>query len=199
MKSKSSLILRIAMAAVGAGSLCVVATLSAQQPAYTPDNPYLQKSKAAPSPSATAAAAKVSTLSAKDKDFLVSAASSGGWEVETGKLAEGKAQSDVTRKIAARMIAEHSKTNLEVVDLAKKKGLAISTENIKAQRGLSGGPKFDKQYLTLTEQDHQQTVKAFEKEAASGNDSEVKAWAAKTLPTLKQHLSMVSDALSKVQ
>ena len=199
MKSKFSFISRIAMAAVAAGSLGVVATLCAQQPAYTPDNPFLQKMVATPTPRAAAVPnPKASTLSAKDKDFLVSAASSGGWEVSTGKMAQNKAQSDATRNLAARMSAYHSQTNKEVVDLAKKKGLAISTENIKAQQ-LSAGPKFDKQYLTLMEQDHQQTIKAFEKEAASGNDAEIKAWAAKTLPTLKQHLSMVTNALSKAE
>ena len=198
MKSKFSFISRIAMAAVAAGSFCVVATVRAQQPAYTPDNPFLQKMVATPTPRAAIPNPKASTLSAKDKDFLVNAASSGGWEVATGKMAENKAQSDATRNLAARMSAYHSQTNKEVVDLAKKKGLAISTENIKAQQ-LSAGPKFDKQYLTLTEQDHQQTIKAFEKEAASGNDAEIKAWAAKTLPTLKQHLSMVTNALSKVE
>jgi putative membrane protein len=197
MKSKFPFIPKIAMAAVAAGSLSVVATLYAQQPAYTPDNPFLQKMAATPPPRATPNP-KASTLSAKDKDFLVNAASSGGWEVATGKMAEGKAQSDATRNLAARMSAYHSQTNKEVVDLAKKKGLAISTENIKPQQ-LSGGPKFDKQYLTLMEQDHQQTIRAFEKEAASGNDPEIKAWAAKTLPTLKEHLSMVTNALSKAE
>ena len=198
MKSKFSFIPKIAMAAVAAGGLSVVATLYAQQPAYTPDNPFLQKRMAATPPPRATPNPKASTLSAKDKDFLVNAASSGGWEVATGKMAEGKAQSDATRNLAARMSAYHSQTNKEVVDLAKKKGLAISTENIKAQQGLSGS-HFDKQYLTLMEQDHQQTIRAFEKEAASGNDAEIKAWAAKTLPTLKQHLSMVTNALSKAE
>ena len=195
MKSRFSFIPKITIAAVVAGSLCVVATLCAQQPAYTPDNPFLQKMAATPPPRATPNP-KASTLSAKDKDFLVNAASSGGWEVATGKMAESKAQTDATRNLAARMSAYHSQTNKEVVDLAKKKGLAISTENIKAQQGLSGS-HFDKQYLTLMEQDHQQTIRAFEKEAASGDDPEIKAWAAKTLSTLKQHLSMVTNALSK--
>jgi putative membrane protein len=198
MKSKFSFISRITIAAVAAGSLGMLATLCAQQPAYTPDNPFLQRMAATPPPRATSNP-KASTLSAKDKDFLLSAASSGGWEVATGKMAEGKAQGDAARNLAARMSAYHSQTNKEVVDLAKKKGLAISTENIKPQHGLSGGPKFDKQYLTLMEQDHQQSIKAFEKEAASGNDPEIKAWAAKTLPTLKEHLSMVTNALSKVE
>jgi len=196
MKSKFLFISRIAVAAVTASSLCAIAAICAQE-AYPPDNPHFRKSATA-TPSPSAAKAKATNLSAKDKNFLVSAASSGGWEVETGKLAERKAQGEATKNLAARMVADHSKAIKEMVDLAKKKGLAISTENIKAQQ-LSGGPNFDKQYLTLMEQDHQQSIKAFEKEAASGDDPEIKAWAAKTLPTLKQHLSSVADALSKVK
>ncbi len=44
--------------------------------------------------------------------------------------------------------------------------------------------------------DHQKDVKAFEKAAASAGDSDIKAFAAKTLPTLKAHLKQVQD-LSK--
>jgi len=37
--------------------------------------------------------------------------------------------------------------------------------------------------------DHSKVIAAFEKEIASGSDPDVKAWASKTLPTLREHLS----------
>lgn len=212
MKSK----LKFVSLAVGTGALFAAATLyaqgygqpapkpatgaaappAAQQQPYEPDNPFFRKSS--PSPTAGAAAAKAAKpLSAKEKKFLVDAASSGGWEIATGRVAEQKAQSSATKEIAARMIADHSKTNKELVDLGKKKGLEISTEAVKAQH--IAAEDFDKKYLNLVVQDHQEESSAFEKEAKSGDDADIKKWAAKTLPTIKQHLALAKDALSKAK
>lgn len=41
--------------------------------------------------------------------------------------------------------------------------------------------------------DHKKDVGEFQKEAKSGKDPEVKAWAATTLPTVEEHLRMISD------
>ena len=43
---------------------------------------------------------------------------------------------------------------------------------------------------------HQQDVRDFSRAASTAKDAEVKAFAAKTLPTLKEHLQQVQD-LSK--
>jgi putative membrane protein len=42
--------------------------------------------------------------------------------------------------------------------------------------------------------DHQKDVSEFRKQSQSGKDAEIKAWAAKTLPTLETHLKLVQDA-----
>jgi hypothetical protein len=42
--------------------------------------------------------------------------------------------------------------------------------------------------------DHKKDIKAFEKEAKSGSDQEIKQFAADTVPTLKGHLSMAENA-----
>jgi putative membrane protein len=38
-------------------------------------------------------------------------------------------------------------------------------------------------------EDHEKAVKLFSKEAQQGQDADLKAFAAKTLPTLQEHLS----------
>lgn len=159
------------------------------------DNPFLRRST--PAPSAGAPAASGSRLSAKDKHFLTEAAASGSWEIATGKSAEQKAQSSGTKEIASRMIADHSKTNKELIDLGNKKGLTISSEGSKPQQISS--EDFDKRYLNLVVQDHQQASDLFAKEAASGDDPDIKKWAAKTLPTIKQHLAQAKGALNKAK
>ncbi len=55
---------------------------------------------------------------------------------------------------------------------------------------LSGktGAEFDRAFLKEAISHHEKDVALFEKESTSGSDPELKAFAAKTLPTLRQHL-----------
>jgi len=47
------------------------------------------------------------------------------------------------------------------------------------------GAEFDRAYVRDMVEDHKKDVAAFTRESMSGKDSEVKTWAAKTLPTLR--------------
>jgi putative membrane protein len=51
--------------------------------------------------------------------------------------------------------------------------------------------------LKLLEEGHKSTIADFERAAKSSDDSELRAWASKTLPALKQHLAMVQGAEKK--
>lgn len=53
------------------------------------------------------------------------------------------------------------------------------------------GAAFDRAYVRDMVADHQQDVAAFTRESNQGKDSDVTAWAAKTLPTLQEHLKMI--------
>jgi hypothetical protein len=46
--------------------------------------------------------------------------------------------------------------------------------------------------------DHKKDVAAFEKEAGGGTDAELKAFAASTLPTLREHLQMIQRINDKM-
>ena len=58
------------------------------------------------------------------------------------------------------------------------------------------GTAFDKAYTKAMVRDHKKDGKEFEREAANGIDSDVKAFAAKMLPILREHLRM-ADGLEK--
>lgn len=51
------------------------------------------------------------------------------------------------------------------------------------------GAEFDRAYMTQMVEEHEKTVQLFEQESKSGQDAEVKAWAAKQLPALREHLT----------
>jgi putative membrane protein len=48
------------------------------------------------------------------------------------------------------------------------------------------GDEFDRGYVNLMVKDHEQDVKAFEMQSTKANDPDIRAWAAKTLLTLRE-------------
>jgi putative membrane protein len=141
-----------------------------------------------------------SKLSANDKKFIKKAYKGGMEEVENAKMAKEKAKNDATKDVADKMVTDHSKANDDLEAIAKEENLDLS--GVKAKPTEISGDNFDKQYLTMLKKDHEKDIAMFEKEAndtGEKEDSDVKEFAKKTLPTLKEHLKMVEDALAKVQ
>ena len=56
----------------------------------------------------------------------------------------------------------------------------------------------DRAYISAMVKDHKEDIAEFEKEASSGSDPNIKAFAAKTLPTLKEHLTMAESTARQV-
>src|SRR5947199_4681640 len=182
-----------AIAIVAAGSLCTIGTVRAQTDTSIGSNPHL-RSQSAPGQSPGNALVK---LSQKDMAFIQKAAGGGQQEVEDGKLAEKQGKSADVKRIGARMVADHTRANKELTELATRKGVKFDTRGVRAQN--IGSTDFDRQYLKLLETDHKNDVAEFQKEAKSGDDRDVKAWAAKNLPMIQGHLAMVEDAERKVK
>ena len=139
-----------------------------------------------------------------DQPFAREAAVGGLAEVELGNLAKEKASSTDVKQFADRMVTDHGKANDELKQWAQQKKVtlptAIDPKNKATRDRLAklSGDAFDKAYMRDMVLDHQHDVAAFKHEAASGKDPDLKAWAAKTLPTLQDHLKMAQDAAGKV-
>ena len=58
---------------------------------------------------------------------------------------------------------------------------------------------FDRAYMKTMLSDHKKDISAFEKEAKSGKDADVKSFAADTLPTLREHLRMAEETNNTVK
>jgi putative membrane protein len=152
------------------------------------DSPYLRRAKAKPSATAAAAQAKSSQ---KDQKFLSQIAAGGVQAVEDSKVAEKEGGASV-KNIASIIVSERSRSNKEVLDLAKKKGIGLGTDKIKARN--MGKSNFDKQFVHTLTRDYEEDVKLTQAAAQSSDDKDVKSWAAKTLPMLKQHLNSLKQA-----
>jgi putative membrane protein len=68
---------------------------------------------------------------------------------------------------------------------------------MKKLQGLSG-TEFDREFVKMAVNDHQKDVKEFEKAAKDADDTELKSFAAKTLPTLRQHLQQAKSLQTQV-
>jgi putative membrane protein len=64
--------------------------------------------------------------------------------------------------------------------------------------GLSGDA-FDREYINMMVKDHEKDVKEFEKASTQAKDPDVRAFAAKTLPTLREHLQQVRDIQNRMK
>jgi putative membrane protein len=133
------------------------------------------------------------------------AALGGMTEVELGKLASTKATNPEVKKFGQMMVTDHSKANEELKALAAKKNFKLPTEldsshksMLDEMKGKSGGD-FDEDYVEAMVDDHEDDVAAFEKQAQNSPDPDVKAFAAKTLPTLKKHLDAIKAIQSKMK
>jgi putative membrane protein len=138
-------------------------------------------------------------------DFITEAAKGGMAEVELGKLASTKTQNAEVKKFAQKMVQDHSNANTELKSLAAKKNVTLPTD-IGAEHKADmdklsklSGAEFDKEYVEAMVEDHEKDVKEFQMQADSATDPDVKAFAAKTLPTLKTHLEMIKSIQSKMK
>jgi len=194
MKPEFISISRFAIIATMAGSLSVIGTVRAQEDTSIGTNPHLRAQSA---PTTSPGTTTVVKMSQKDVSFIQKAGGGGQQEVENGKLAEKQGKSADVKRIGARMVADHTKANKELTELANRKGVKFDTRGVRAQN--IGAADFDRQYLKLLEIDHKKDIAEFQKEAKSGDDRDLKAWAAKTLPMLQEHLAMVEDAIRKAK
>jgi putative membrane protein len=194
MKLEFISISQFAIIATMAGSVSVIGTVRAQQEdTGIGSNPHLRSQSLNQQKPATSNV----KMSQKDVSFIQKAASGGQQEIENGKMAEKQGKSADVKRIGARMVADHTNANKELTELANRKGVKFDTRGVKAQN--IGAADFDRQYLKLLEMVHKNTIAEFQTEAKSGDDRDLKAWAAKTLRTLQQHLAMVEDAMRKVK
>jgi len=139
-----------------------------------------------------------------DSKFMLEAASGGMMEVQLGQMAAEQASNADVRKFGERMVKDHTMANKELQAVAEKKGVAIPKELMKEHqekvnklKGLKGAD-FDREYMHCMVKDHDEDVAKFAKQAQNGKDDQVKAFAAKTLPTLKEHQQMAHDIAAKV-
>ncbi len=145
-------------------------------------------------------AADNSSLSEKDKNFIIKAAQAGDAEIAAGKLAATKSSTPEVKQFGEEMVRDHTKAGDELKQIAQAKGVALPTEPDLEQKQLAKkledapANNFDQLYLTEAGvKGHKAAIALFTDEVKNGQDPDLKAYAKKTLPTIAHHYDLVQN------
>jgi putative membrane protein len=153
-----------------------------------PDNTRMDRDKTVDS-----ARSAQGTVDDKTHTFMNDAAEAGMAEVEIARLAKDRATNPRVKNFAEMMIKDHSDANNKLQTIARDKSVTLPSTLGKHQDHLEdlskkNGAEFDKAYMKMMVNGHEDVVKDFEKCAQNGTDPDVKTFAAQTLPTVRMHL-----------
>lgn len=128
------------------------------------------------------------------KDFFETAASANLFEIESSQLALQRASDPALKSFARRMVKDHEKAGRELKALARKKDVTLSTQLLKRHAAMLDdlrdepqGVEFDDEYRRKMIASHKEAVSLFDEVARDATDPDIKAFAARTLPTLQAH------------
>lgn len=136
----------------------------------------------------------------KTEDFVKEVSMSDIFEIESSKLALQKG-SAATKAFAQQMIDAHEKTTAELkglIDGGKVTAPAATGMSDAQKKSFDelkdlSGKEFDDAYQDDQEDAHEDAVDVFKRYASEGDNADLKAWAAQTLPALEHHLKMAED------
>lgn len=135
----------------------------------------------------------------QDKQFAVEAAGGNQAEVELGRMAADKAESTDVVNFGEMMVTDHGKAAEELQQIAQQLKIELPSELPQKAKddkerlsGLSGA-EFDRAYMDLMVSGHEKDIELFQKEADSGQATELKQYAEDTLPVLKDHLEQAKQ------
>lgn len=140
-----------------------------------------------------------------DSDFMTKAASGGMLEVELGRLVAQRGATSEGKQFGQQMVDDHTKANEELKALAAQMNITLPTTLGEDHREVlddvtdEKGVDMDKKYLQEMVKDHEEDVKEYTEASVRATDPDIKAFAAKNVPVLKEHLSMAQRMQAAVE
>jgi putative membrane protein len=131
-----------------------------------------------------------------DRKFIEEAANSGMFEVQISQLAASKATDPQVRSFANMLVDQHTAANNELVKIANARGVELPPAPSHSLRreidklGKKNGEEFDRDFVRQVGiKAHEKDIKTFEKAGKDVKDPELRAFAQKSLPMLREHLA----------
>lgn len=129
-----------------------------------------------------------------DQRFVTNAANAGVYEVQAAQVVAKKARDPKVKAYAEMLLKDHEKTNEELKQLAATRSMRLPRELPHDLRGRVQGlerqsaDKIDRDFLQRVGlDDHAKDIEMFEREGLKATDPDLRAFAEKTLPALREH------------
>lgn len=131
--------------------------------------------------------------------FVMTAASSDQFEIQSSELAKERSNNKEIQAFAEQMIKDHTASSEKMKSVLSASNTAAPAKmQLQAQHqsmldelSAAKGDQFDETYLRLQTQAHNEAVKLFRTYSKSGDQAELVAFAKETLPILEKHLEHV--------
>jgi putative membrane protein len=141
-----------------------------------------------------------------DKDsvkFIKNAIEGNYAEIDAGKLAEQKGNSEAVKQYGAMLVKDHSEANEKAKQVANQLGVDPPTGSSVTQKAaylkwkVLSGNSFDRTFASDMAKDHQADIKEFQTEAQKSDPAG--SFAQQTLPTLEKHLQEAQTLVQQEQ
>ena len=139
-------------------------------------------------------------------EFVKKAGAAGVAEVEMGKLGATKATNAQVKAFAQKMVTDHTKANQELLAYAAANKLEVPASPDLVHKAMaekfehqSSDADFNHDFMQQMVRDHKDAVELFQAAATEPSlDVDLRTFANKTLPTLKQHLATAEKLEAKL-
>lgn len=129
----------------------------------------------------------------KNADFVVNTIAANFAEINLAKLAISRTKDAEIKNLATKVVAEHTQVLAGMQSYASRNSITVPTgetdEAKKELNKLAGkeATEFDKDWCSLTQENHEEVIKSFESRLDKTEDLDLKNWIASTLPVLRDH------------
>jgi putative membrane protein len=120
-------------------------------------------------------------------------------EVALGRLALEKSSNDQVRQLGERLVQDHEQIYDALKSVSRELALTLPSNDEAEQlrsfarlRGLSGAA-FDREYMQRVVVNLKKAIVLYDQQAASGDSAELRAFAAKALPSLQRQLLLAES------
>ena len=120
-------------------------------------------------------------------------------EVEMGKLAAEKGNSEDVKQFGQQMVKDHTELGQQMklvaqhIGVTPPDGVSATQKATELKLKALSGDSFDKAYISAMVKDHKQDLEEFKTEAANGQNDAVKAAATKGSTIIEEHLQMITQ------
>lgn len=139
-----------------------------------------------------------------DIRFAAEVASASLLQVQLGEMALERAVSPEVKALAQRIVSDHRRITEDLKAVAAQRKIALpdvpgkdhqsAIDKVSSQSGIA----FDLAYMNQMVDLHKDLVKQYQNAAEEGADINIRTYASKQLPLLRQHQQMAEDLEEKI-